>query len=93
MLLHGSVAGSGSGSVVALTRAEIESERHMELEEQDLFAAAHKSFEFRQFDRAVHLLRECTSRKARFLSIYSRFIVGSENDYLFSYLFDLPQGQ
>ncbi len=43
--------------------------------EEDLHVAARELFNAKEFDRAAHVLRHCKSPKARFLCIYSRFLV------------------
>ncbi|KAF8893805.1 hypothetical protein BD779DRAFT_1669341 [Infundibulicybe gibba] len=55
-----------------------EREKDLEQQEQDLLIAARGCFETREFLRAVHLLRDCRSPKARFLAIYSRFIASEK---------------
>ncbi|KAF9529366.1 hypothetical protein CPB83DRAFT_852543 [Crepidotus variabilis] len=49
-------------------------ESAMEREEQDSFQAARSCFETRDFAHVVHLLKDCKSSKAKFLSVYCRFI-------------------
>jgi len=43
--------------------------------DEDVLATAHACIGAREFLRAVHLLRERKSAKARFLSLYSQFMV------------------
>lgn len=50
-------------------------ELDLEYQEEDVLATARACIEAREFLRATHLLRECRSSKARFLSVYSQFIV------------------
>lgn len=50
-------------------------EMNLETQDEDHLATARACFEAREFLRAVHLLRDCNSSKARFLSIYSQFMV------------------
>lgn len=50
-------------------------ELQWEAEDADVLATARACFEAREFLRAVHLLRERKSAKARFLSLYSQFLV------------------
>lgn len=45
-------------------------------EEADLLEVAKTYFAMKELDRAGHLLRGCKGPKARFLSIYCRFLVG-----------------
>jgi anaphase-promoting complex subunit 8 len=47
-----------------------------EARDEDTLATARACVEAREFLRAVHILRECKSSKARFLTIYSQFMVG-----------------
>jgi anaphase-promoting complex subunit 8 len=58
---------------------ELEPSRPQEYEEEtrdaDLLATARACFQAREFSRAVHLLRNCKSSKAQFLSLYNQFIV------------------
>jgi anaphase-promoting complex subunit 8 len=51
------------------------SENILENEEEDALQAARASFEAREFYHAIHLLQDCRSAKAKFLRIYSQFIV------------------
>lgn len=53
------------------------SENILENEEQDALQAARASFEAREFYHATHLLQDCKSAKAKFLRIYSQFIVSA----------------
>jgi anaphase-promoting complex subunit 8 len=46
-----------------------------EAQDSDVLATARACVQAREFLRAVHLLRECKSSKARFLSVYSQFMV------------------
>lgn len=57
-------------------------ESELEYQEDDIFVTARACLESREFLRAVHLLRECKSSKARFLSIYCQFIVSLVIDAL-----------
>lgn len=52
-------------------------ETDLEDQEADILTTARACLEAREFKRVVHLLQECKSAKARFLSIYSQFIVSS----------------
>ena len=54
-------------------------EKILENEEEDALQAARASFEAREFYHATHLLQDCKSAKARFLRIYSQFIVSASN--------------
>ena len=54
-------------------------EKNLENEEEDALQAARASFEAREFYHATHLLQDCKSAKARFLRIYSQFIVSARN--------------
>ena len=54
-------------------------EKILEIEEEDALHAARASFEAREFYHATHLLQNCKSAKARFLRIYSQFIVSARN--------------
>jgi anaphase-promoting complex subunit 8 len=56
-----------------------DSEKILENEEEDALQAARASFEAREFYHATHLLQDCRSAKARFLRIYSQFIVSANN--------------
>lgn len=56
-----------------------DSEKILENEEEDALQAARASFEAREFYHATHLLQDCRSAKARFLRIYSQFIVSAGN--------------
>ena len=47
----------------------------LEVEEEDVLQAARACFETRNFPHVIHLLRDCKSSKATFLSIYCKFIV------------------
>jgi len=51
----------------------------LEYQEGDVLVTARACFEAGEFMRVIHLLRGCRSSKARFLSIYSHFIVSSIN--------------
>ena len=55
-------------------------EREMERQDNDSIASARACMETREFLRAVHVLRECKSSKARFLSLYSKFMVCQRRD-------------
>jgi anaphase-promoting complex subunit 8 len=55
------------------------SEKNLENEEEDALQAARASFEAREFYHATHLLQDCRSAKAKFLRIYSQFIVSTNN--------------
>ena len=50
-------------------------ETDLEYQEEDVLMTARACFEAREFMRVVQLLKGCRSAKARFLSIYSEFIV------------------
>jgi len=52
-------------------------ENDLEIQEEDVLGTARACVEAREFKRAIHILQDCRSSKARFLSIYSRFIVSS----------------
>lgn len=62
-----------------LSKNAQDSEKILENEEEDVLQAARASFEAREFYHATHLLQECRSAKARFLRIYSQFIVSASN--------------
>ena len=55
------------------------SENILESEEDDVLLAARTSFEAREFYHTIHLLQDCRSAKAKFLRIYSQFIVSTSN--------------
>ena len=57
-----------------------ESEKILEDEDEDALQAARASFEAREFYHASHLLQDCRSAKARFLRIYSQFIVSASSN-------------
>jgi hypothetical protein len=50
-------------------------EAEYELREEDVLATARACMDAREFQRAVHLLRDCKSARARFLSVYNQFMV------------------
>jgi anaphase-promoting complex subunit 8 len=50
-------------------------ELEWEVQDEDVLATARACVGTREFLRAVHLLRERKSAKARFLSLYSQFLV------------------
>jgi anaphase-promoting complex subunit 8 len=54
-------------------------ELHSEAQDEDFLAAAHACIGAREFLRAVHLLRDRKSAKARFLSLYSQFMVSQSH--------------
>jgi anaphase-promoting complex subunit 8 len=54
----------------------------LECQEEDILVNARACFQAREFRRAVHVLQGCRSSKARFLSIYSNFIVSGTGVYL-----------
>lgn len=56
-----------------------DSENTLEHDEEDALQAARASFEAREFYHATHLLQDCRSTKAKFLRIYSQFIVSTSN--------------
>jgi hypothetical protein len=47
----------------------------LELREAHMLTCARTYFNAHEFQRAVHLLRECVSPKARFISVYCQFLV------------------
>ncbi|TFK75366.1 cell division control protein 23 [Pluteus cervinus] len=47
-------------------------------DEQDILVAARGCMENREFHRAAYLLRECESPKARFMALYSQFLVSEK---------------
>ncbi|KIM75485.1 hypothetical protein PILCRDRAFT_98910 [Piloderma croceum F 1598] len=53
-------------------------ELHLEAQDEDFLAAAHACIGAREFLRAVHLLRDRKSAKARFLSLYSQFMASEK---------------
>lgn len=61
-------------------------ESNLEARDQDILATARASLESREFLRAVHLLRDCRSSKARFLSIYSQFMVRRSSSLIFHWV-------
>lgn len=56
-------------------------EAGLDFEEEDVLTTARGCIDLREFMRAIHLLKECRSSKARFLSIYCQFIV---SDFFYS---------
>jgi len=54
-------------------------ENILESEEEDALQAARACFEAREFYHATHILQDCRSAKAKFLRIYSQFIVSTIN--------------
>lgn len=50
-------------------------ETDLEYQEEDILITARACIDSREFMRAIHLLKECRSSKACFLSIYCQFIV------------------
>lgn len=54
--------------------------------EEDVFITAKQSFNFKEFEKTAFILRECRSPKARFLCLYSKFLVRSRPS-LYTYLF------
>lgn len=61
--------------LVPLKNEIIEQESELELQEEDILDTARNCFETREFLRAAQLLQACKSSKARFIRIYSQFIV------------------
>lgn len=55
----------------------LQQELEWETQDQDLLIAARAFFEAKEFVRAAHWLRSCQSSKARFLSIYSEYMVNN----------------
>ncbi|KAJ3838385.1 hypothetical protein EV361DRAFT_897022 [Lentinula raphanica] len=53
-----------------LNNEEVDAEER----DEDVFNVARKCMEARQYHRATHFLQNCTSAKARFVSVYCRFI-------------------
>ncbi|KIL66252.1 hypothetical protein M378DRAFT_161115 [Amanita muscaria Koide BX008] len=53
-------------------------EHDLESQEEDVLVAARACMDGREFSRAVHMLRDCRSSKARFLSTYCRFIASEK---------------
>ncbi|KAF9475766.1 TPR-like protein [Pholiota conissans] len=49
-------------------------EKDLEIREQDVILAARAYFDTREFQRAINLLTECISLKAKFLRLYCQFI-------------------
>ncbi|KIY44551.1 TPR-like protein [Fistulina hepatica ATCC 64428] len=43
-------------------------------DEEDVFDMGRRCFEDREFERAIRILRDCTSPKAQFLRIYARYL-------------------
>ncbi|KAF8630657.1 hypothetical protein AX15_002807 [Amanita polypyramis BW_CC] len=59
-------------------------ELDLETQEDDTLVAARACMDAREFTRAVYLLRQCRSTKARFLSTYCQFIAsekGAQRDW------------
>ncbi|KIK68965.1 hypothetical protein GYMLUDRAFT_34994, partial [Collybiopsis luxurians FD-317 M1] len=56
------------------SKEDIEAEEH----DIDVINVARKCMEARQYHRAGHFLRGCTSAKARFIAIYCRFITSEK---------------
>ncbi|KNZ72808.1 Anaphase-promoting complex subunit 8 [Termitomyces sp. J132] len=50
-------------------------ESELEAQEEDILVTARACVHAKEFKRAIHVLRDCRSSKAHFLSIYSQFIV------------------
>jgi anaphase-promoting complex subunit 8 len=48
-------------------------------EEADLLEVAKTYYAMKELDRASHLLRDCKGPKARFLSIYCRYLVSTSD--------------
>ena len=69
------------------------SENILENEEGDALQAARTSFEAREFYHATHLLQDCKSAKAKFLRVYSQFIVSANDRSLVRAECDVAQGQ
>jgi anaphase-promoting complex subunit 8 len=67
-------------------------ELQWEAQDEDFLATAHACIGAREFLRAVHLLRDRKSAKARFLSLYSQFMVSQpfELAVCFWYVTDGP---
>ncbi|KAF9465070.1 hypothetical protein BDZ94DRAFT_1255234 [Collybia nuda] len=53
-------------------------EMDLEYQEEDILITARACIDSREFMRAIHLLKECRSSKAQFLSIYSQFIASEK---------------
>ncbi|KAG6820746.1 hypothetical protein H0H93_012392 [Arthromyces matolae] len=53
-------------------------ESDLETQEDDLLVTARACVNAKEFKRAIHMLRDCKSSKARFLSIYSQFIASEK---------------
>ncbi|KAF8070499.1 hypothetical protein FPV67DRAFT_1413466 [Lyophyllum atratum] len=49
-------------------------ENDLEIQEEDVLMTARACVEAREYKRAIHILQDCRSSKAQFLSIYSQFI-------------------
>jgi anaphase-promoting complex subunit 8 len=63
------------GQPTDVRRLEIE----LENQDADLLCAAHAFIESREFSRAIHILRDGRSAKARFVRIYSKFMVSTSS--------------
>ncbi|KAF7428632.1 Anaphase-promoting complex subunit 23 [Pleurotus ostreatus] len=66
------------------SKEEIILQVQLEAQEQDAITSSRTLMDQREFMRAVHLLEECKSPKARFIRIYCKFIA-SEKDSLRSW--------
>ncbi|KAG5735114.1 Anaphase-promoting complex subunit 8 [Termitomyces sp. T112] len=53
-------------------------ESELEAQEEDILVTARACVHAKEFKRAIHVLRDCRSSKAHFLSIYSQFIAAEK---------------
>ncbi|KAG6911124.1 hypothetical protein DXG01_003864 [Tephrocybe rancida] len=67
-------------------------ENGLEAQEEDALVTARACIDAREFKRASHLLRDCKSSKARFLSTYSQFIVSPINLLRYTHITTALQG-
>jgi len=47
----------------------------IEKNEEDILAAGNACFDMREFARAAHVLRSCSSARGKFLKLYSTYLV------------------
>ena len=74
-------AAAGTGGHKPCSEPSTSQGREVELElaEEATLLAAQSHVTSKDFSRAVHVLRNCQSVKAQFLSIYCQFLVGTAN--------------
>lgn len=68
-------AGAGGSGEVARTRYGVEIEEEDDVLEEDTFQLAKTYYDIREHDRVVAVLQGCRGPRARFLKIYSAFLV------------------